>query len=84
MNTPQTTTTITATEHAAAIADYSRRSEQLALSLKNRSPIKFKNNGKLDEKFLEAYGRTGFYVFENVIGKDELVELRTISMSAAA
>jgi len=46
--------------------------------------MKFENNGKLDGKVLEAYGRIGFYVFENVIGKDELVELRTISMSAAA
>ena len=49
----------------------------MAFSLKNRGPIKFENNGKLDGKVLEAYGRTGFYVFENVIGKDELVELRT-------
>ena len=84
MNTPQTPTTITAMEHAAAMAEYSLRGEHSVLSLKNRSSMKFENNGKLDGKVLEAYGRIGFYVFENVIGKDELVELRTISMSAAA
>ena len=71
-------------EYAAAMADYSRSGEHRACSLNNRGPIKFENNGKLDGKVLEAYGRIGFYVFENVIGKDELVELRTISMSAAA
>ncbi len=58
------------------MADYIHQGEQRALSLENRGPIKFENGGKLDSEILEAYGRAGFYVFENVIGKEELTELR--------
>jgi len=76
MNTPQTTKFITATEHAEAMVDYIHQGEQRALSLGNRGPVKFENDGKLDSEILEAYGRAGFYVFENVIGKEELTELR--------
>ena len=77
MNTLKTTATITAMEHSATMSDYSYRGEHRALSLKNRGPIKFEKNGNLSGKILEAYGLTGFYVFEDVIGKDELAELQT-------
>ena len=76
MNSTQETQTITAADHAAAMADYIRGGEQRALSLGNRGPIKLDNHGKLYSEILEAYGRTGFYVFESVIGEEELGELR--------
>ena len=62
MNTPQTTKIITATEHAAAMAAYIHQGEQRALSLGNRGPVKFENDGKLDSEIIEAYGRAGFYL----------------------
>ena len=56
MNTPQTTKFITATEHAEAMVDYIHQGEQRALSLGNRGPVKFENDGKLDSEFLRPMG----------------------------
>ena len=67
----------TAAEHAAGMADYFRDGERLARSLGNCGPIRFKAGGVLDDAILEAYWRHGFYVFENVIGAEEVAELRT-------
>ena len=76
MNIQPNRTNPTAEEHAKGMAAYSRRGEQRALSLPNRGPLRFDNNGDLDPGIIEAYRTYGFYVFENVIDANELAELR--------
>jgi len=49
--------------------------EARALSLGNRGPIRFDADGRLDSAIVDAYERTGFYIFENVIDDQELGEL---------
>jgi len=46
-----------------------------ARSLSNRGPIRFDAHGRLDSTIVEAYEKTGFYVFENVLEEQELSEL---------
>ena len=59
----------------AEMQTYMRKGEKRALSLGNRGPVRFDESGKLHEDILEAYWRCGFYVFEGVLGKEELVDL---------
>ncbi len=47
-----------------------------ALAMDNRGPLRFTEDGAIDPEILEAYWATGFYVFEQVIGPDELAEAR--------
>jgi hypothetical protein len=70
------TATLTAVDHARAMANYSRAGEARARALGNRGPIRFDANGKLDRLILDSYWTHGFYVFEGVVGAEELQELR--------
>ena len=45
---------------------------QRAAALGNRGPLQLTADGKLDDRVLSAYWRTGFYVFENVLQSEEL------------
>ena len=49
--------------------------ERRAMALGNRGPIRFDAAGNLHPDILEAYSRCGFYVFEGVIGPEELAEV---------
>lgn len=74
------TTSATRPAYAADDADflaYLHAGEQRAMALGNRGPIRFHADGTLHEDIRSAYARCGFYVFENVVGTDELLELRT-------
>ena len=51
---------------------YLREGERRALALGNRGPIRFDARGKLHPDVLDAYRRCGFYVFEGVLGQEEL------------
>lgn len=51
--------------------------ERQALALPNRGPIRYTADGRVDPGILDAYDEYGFYVFEDVIGAEELHELRT-------
>ena len=66
----------TAAEHAAAMARYIEEGEARAQAIGNRGPIRFDRPGQLATDILDAYWRHGFYVFENVIGSEEVAELR--------
>lgn len=70
------TASLSAAEHAEAMSDYIRIGEARAYALGNRGPIKLGADGKLAADILEAYWKHGFYVFEKVVGADELAELR--------
>jgi len=60
-----------------ALEDYFREGEQRASTLANRGPIRFTKDGVLHPDIVEAYRRTGLYVFEGVFAPDELAELKT-------
>ena len=53
-----------------------RRELKRAAALGNRGPLRLGPNGRLVSEILDAYGRTGFYVFEDVIDEAELAALR--------
>lgn len=48
-----------------------------AMALGNRGPMRFDENGRLEQDILDAYRRTGFYVFTGVLSAAEVQELRT-------
>ena len=54
---------------------YSREGYRQAMKLGNRGPVELDESGKLKQSILEAYQRTGFYVFTDVICIDEVNEL---------
>jgi len=72
----QTPPILTAADHARSMSDYSRAGEARARALGNRGPIRFDADGKLDRSILDSYWTHGFYVFEDVVGPEELQELR--------
>ncbi len=47
-----------------------------AMGLGNRGPMRFDANGRLEQDILDAYFRTGFYVFEGVLAEEEVAQLR--------
>lgn len=66
----------TRAQYAADMADYLCEGERLAREIGNRGPVRFDADGKLHPDILAAYWRHGYYVFEGVIGADEVAELR--------
>ena len=59
----------------AAMVRYRKEGEARAMRLGNRGPIRLDANGKLAPDILDAYSRNGFYVFEGVLGTDELRDI---------
>jgi hypothetical protein len=66
-----------AEEHALGMSDYVEKGSAKAKGLGNRGPIAFDKYGKLTQEILDAYWRTGFYVFQGGITSAELGALRT-------
>ena len=62
-------------EHVLAMAEYMREGTQRALELGNRGPIRLNDAGTLHQDILDAYWQCGFYVFEGVVGHEELADL---------
>ncbi|HEY2871571.1 MAG TPA: hypothetical protein VGJ56_06615, partial [Reyranella sp.] len=75
---PDTTVSrpLSAADHERAMSEYGRRAEARAYALGNRGPIRVGADGKLLPEILESYWTNGFYVFQGVVGADELAELR--------
>ncbi|MGE5152119.1 MAG: hypothetical protein ACM3II_18530, partial [Rhodospirillaceae bacterium] len=65
-----------AADHERAMSDYGRRAEARAYSLGNRGPIRVGADGKLLPEIVASYWTNGFYVFQGVVGPEELAELR--------
>ena len=59
-----------------AMQAYFREGEKRARALDNRGPIRFGPDGKIHPEIVDAYARVGFYIFEDVLGSDELAELK--------
>jgi hypothetical protein len=58
-----------------AMVAYRAEGERRALALDNRGPIRYDADGRLDPAILDAYHRHGFYIFEGVLGRDELDDI---------
>lgn len=58
-----------------AMVRYRREGTERALALDNRGPIRFAADGSLDPAILDSYSGHGFYVFEGVLGPEELADL---------
>jgi hypothetical protein len=58
-----------------AMEGYREEGTERALALGNRGPLRFEANGALAPEIRDAYSRCGFYVFEGVLGEDELLDL---------
>ena len=46
-----------------------------AYELGNRSPIRFENDRRISQNIIDSYWENGFYIFENLISKNELYNL---------
>lgn len=67
---------ITAQQHHETLTDYVAAGVKRARELGNRGPLTLDSNRKLHQEVLDAFERTGFYVFENAIDSDEIDVLR--------
>ena len=73
-----TTTTAASASYGseeAAMQAYLAEGERKAFHLGNRGPLRFDDNGRLSQDILDSYWKNGFYVFEGVLGKDELADI---------
>ncbi|MCA8927995.1 MAG: phytanoyl-CoA dioxygenase family protein [Alphaproteobacteria bacterium] len=59
----------------AAMQRYLREGEARAMALGNRGPVRYGADGKLHKDILDSYWQNGFYVFEGVLGTDELADI---------
>lgn len=62
-------------EEADEVRQYLTEGQERALALDNRGPIRFQSDGALHDDVQSAYSRFGFYVFEGVLGKQELADI---------
>ena len=69
-------TALTAQDHAKAMTDYVAQGVARAKALANRGPLTLGKDGKLTSDILQAFDRTGFYVFENAVDSAEIELLR--------
>jgi len=68
---------ISTDEELEALAGYCADGRRRALEFGNRGPVRFVGDRALHPEIVEAYWRTGFYVFEDLIDSNELEDLRT-------
>ena len=65
-------TSLSASEYNESRQPYIKAGLDRASSLGNRGPARFTKEGKLTPYILEAFWRTGFYVFEGLIDQAEI------------
>ncbi len=63
---------LSATEYRKSLEPYVEAGIDRAASLGNRGPAEFGKDGRLTQDILDAYWRTGFYVFEGLVDRDEI------------
>ncbi len=69
--------TVTASKYNEDQQAYVDAGVERASKLGNRGPVRFEQDGTLAKDILDAYWRTGFYVFENLVDADEIKLLQT-------
>ena len=67
---------LTRSEHAKRMEAYGQNGLQRANEIGNRGPVRLDDKGRLDPDILAAYWRHGYYVFQGVVGREEVEELR--------
>ena len=65
-----------AEDYSGIMDRYIEQGATRADKLGNRGPIVFDQSGKLSQHILDAYWETGFYVFEGLVGLEEIKLLR--------
>jgi ectoine hydroxylase-related dioxygenase (phytanoyl-CoA dioxygenase family) len=58
-----------------AMVRYREEGDRRARALGNRGPVRFDEHGRVDQSILDAYERTGFYIFEGVLDQEELDDI---------
>src|SRR6056300_1357858 len=58
------------------VRKYLIEGEKKALSINNRGPILFENDVSLSLSIRNAYSKYGFYIFEDVLSKEELKDIK--------
>lgn len=76
MPAPAASPPLSAPAHRSAMRTYIAEGEGLALKLGNRGPLRLTDNGDLHPEIVTSYRQHGCYVFENVITRIELEQLR--------
>jgi hypothetical protein len=66
----------TRAEHAAGMEAYMRDGVRRADAIAARGPVRFDDAGTLHPDILDAFRKHGYFIFEGVIGPDEITELR--------
>ena len=68
--------TLSRTEHAASLTAYLEEGCRRAAKIGNKGPLRFGEDGKVHLDVIKAYWQHGYYIFEGVVGPEELLELR--------
>lgn len=68
--------TPTRAEHASSMAAYQAEGVRRAAEIGNRGPVRLGPDGKLHPDIVAAYWEHGYYIFEGVIGAEEVEALR--------
>jgi hypothetical protein len=58
-----------------AMARYREEGEARAAALGNRGPLRVDGEGRVHRAILDSYREHGFYIFEGVLGRDELDDI---------
>lgn len=58
-----------------AIERYREEGTKRALAMDNRGPLVLDENGRLSQDILDKYNKYGVYIFEGVLGEDELADM---------
>lgn len=69
-------TSPTRAQHAQGMSAYREAGVRRAREIGNRGPVRLDADGRLHPDILAAYWKHGFYIFEGVIGPEEVEELR--------
>jgi ectoine hydroxylase-related dioxygenase (phytanoyl-CoA dioxygenase family) len=67
---------LTRNEHAKRMAAYGQNGLRRANEIGNRGPVRLDDKGRLHPDILTAYWQHGYYVFQGVVGREEVEELR--------
>jgi hypothetical protein len=67
---------LTRAKHAEGMVAYQKEGLRRAQEIGNKGPVRFDANGRLHPDILAAYWKHGYYIFEGVVGQDEIEALR--------
>ena len=63
-------------DEAESVKAYLLEGQAKALSMPNRGPLRFDENGEVAPDILNAYNEYGFYIFEGALSQEELADIK--------